>query len=48
MVPKALLYHEDINFVEPIKFVRGEYQWPVIEKRLKGMVSHTNKLFSPL
>jgi len=48
MVPKALSYHQDINFKEPIKMIEGRLKWVLIEKRLINMIGSPEKVFSPL
>jgi hypothetical protein len=48
MVPKALSFHQDINFKEPIKLMEGPLKWVLIEKRLISMIGSPNKVFSPL
>lgn len=46
MVVKALDYHQDINFNEPIEMLSDKYLWKNIEARLKQMTLHPQKLFS--
>lgn len=48
MLIKALSYHRDINFNEPIEILNGKYKWKVIEKRLLEMALHPTKLFTLL
>jgi hypothetical protein len=48
MVPKALSFHQDINFKEPIKLMEGPLKWVLIEKRLISMIGSPNKVFSHL
>jgi hypothetical protein len=45
---KALSYHNDINFGEPIQMISGAYSWKLIEKRLSEMVSFPSKIFESL
>jgi len=47
---KALLYHQDINFNEPIQLAAGKYLWKLIEKRLIEMANLPSTVFelSPL
>lgn len=43
---KGLLYHDDINFNEPIKMAQNKsFQWKTIEKRLKLMQKFPDKIF---
>ncbi len=42
---KALSYHQDINFNEPIQMVNETYKWKAVEQRLKEMLKSPNKLF---
>jgi hypothetical protein len=45
---KALLYHHDINFYEPVQIIDGIYSWKAIEKRLHEMEKLPNKVFETL
>lgn len=45
MVIKALDYHNDINFNEPIEMLDGTYQWEEIKKRLGEMTLDPAKKF---
>jgi len=45
MVIKALDYHNDINFDEPIEMLGGKYNWKHIEDRLSEMTLNPLKLF---
>ncbi len=45
MIIKALDYHHDINFDEPIKMVDSDYQWRDIQERLKLMTLNPDQLF---
>jgi hypothetical protein len=45
---KALSYHRDINFNEPIKMMRGKYSWKAIEKRLINIEKLPSKVFEEL
>lgn len=45
MVLKALDYHNDINFSEPIEMLDGEYDWKNIKKVLGDMTLNPDKLF---
>lgn len=46
MVIKALDYHKDINFNEPIEMLDGKYKWKDIEQRLGQMTLHPTKIFN--
>ncbi len=45
IVVKALEYHQDINFKEPIEMIDNKYKWINIEKRLFQMIKFPEKLF---
>ncbi|HWD90509.1 MAG TPA: nucleotidyl transferase AbiEii/AbiGii toxin family protein [Mucilaginibacter sp.] len=45
---KALLYHNDINFEEPIQLIGTTYSWKVIKKRLDEMAKSPSKIFESL
>jgi len=42
---KALSYHQDINFKEPIQMINGTYSWKSIEQRLSEMVKSPDMIF---
>lgn len=43
---KGLLYHDDINFNEPVKMARNKiFAWKIIEKRLQLMQKFPDKIF---
>jgi hypothetical protein len=48
MAMKAIVYHVDIDFTEPIKMMDNKYSWKKIEKRLNDMLKTPKKLFAPL
>jgi hypothetical protein len=48
IILKSLAYTNDVNKDEPIKFVAGKYSWDTIERRLKELPQHPNKIFSSL
>lgn len=43
MVIKALDYHNDINFNEPVEMLDGKYKWEDIKKRLNKMTLNPTK-----
>ena len=45
---KALSYHKDINFSEPINIIAGTYSWNAIEKRLNEMEKFPSRIFEAL
>jgi hypothetical protein len=45
---KALAYHNDINFNEPIQIVNEQYSWKKIENRLANMTQKPNMVFKEL
>ena len=47
-VLKALAYHNDIDFKEPIHFIKEKYSWKIIEKRLNEMEKFPDKIFGKL
>ncbi len=42
---KALAYHDEINFDEPVRFISGLYSWKLIQRRLQQMIQSTGKTF---
>ncbi len=48
MIVKALDYHKDINFNEPIEMVGGQYLWVEIEHRLRQMTLNPTKTFQEM
>ncbi|NIG56756.1 nucleotidyl transferase AbiEii/AbiGii toxin family protein [Chitinophaga sp. Cy-1792] len=48
MVLKALDYHNDIDFNEPIIMLDGDYSWQKIKDRLNQMALHPQKLFNKI
>jgi hypothetical protein len=48
MVMKALDYHNDIDFNEPIEVVSGKYSWKQIKQRLEQMTSNPKKHFQKI
>jgi len=45
LIVKALSYHEDINFKEPVQVISGKYNWETIEKRLFEMIKFPATVF---
>lgn len=45
MAIKALLYHADINFEEPIKMMDTSFSWVPIGKRIQEIVNNPRKIF---
>jgi len=45
---KALAYHNEINFKEPINFLKGTYPWKLIETRLSQMMKSPTMVLAPL
>ncbi len=43
---KALLYHNDIHFDEPIRIIDGVFDWDKIKNRLENMVDNPHKVFT--
>jgi len=48
LILKALSYHHDINFKEPIQMVNGAYSWKPIEKRLSKMEKFPARIFETM
>jgi len=48
MIMKALAYHNDINFNEPIHFLKETYPWKLIEIRINQMIKSPAIVLSPL
>ncbi len=48
IVVKSLVYHQDIDFNEPIEIAHGKFQWKTIEKRLLQMAKSPGILFEPM
>jgi len=48
MVPKALIFHGDINFKEPIKMIKGSLKWELIKGRLLDMINNPLTIFPPI
>jgi hypothetical protein len=48
MAIKSLIYHQDIDFSEPVEMVDTKYDWTFVEKRLNDMLEYPEKLFEPL
>jgi hypothetical protein len=48
MLVKALDYHQDIDFEEPIQMLSRDYNWKTIEKRLGEMTRYPLQLFADL
>lgn len=45
MPMKALAYHKDINFQEPLNLVAGKLQWDIIAGRIFDMIQSSKKIF---
>jgi nucleotidyltransferase AbiEii toxin of type IV toxin-antitoxin system len=48
MAVKSLIYHQDIDFSEPIEMMDKNYAWQFVEKRLNDMLAEPEKLFEAL
>jgi len=48
MMFKALSFHNDINFNEPIKVINKNYNWESVKSRLFKMIQHPNQIFEPI
>lgn len=45
MALKALHFHNDINFNEPVHLLKGDFNWDLIVQRLKEMTNDPDKIF---
>lgn len=43
---KGLMYHQDINFEEPIRLISENFEWAHIAKRISEMVENENTVFA--
>lgn len=43
---KGLMYHQDINFEEPIRLIFENFEWSCIANRLTQMIQNENTVFS--
>ena len=48
MILKAIAYHYDLNFKEPIQIITGVYQWKRVEQRLSQMIKYQERIFMPV
>lgn len=48
MILKSLDFYQDINHLEPIKLVRGNYSWKPIENTIKQMLIKHDQIFEPM
>jgi len=48
MLIKALDYHNDINFDEPIEMINESYSWKKTEQRLSQMMRNPQRLFNDI
>ena len=48
IVLKSLDFHKDINHLEPINLVSGNYFWKPFEQRIKRMLSSPDEIFEPM
>jgi hypothetical protein len=46
LILKALAYHQDINFNEPVQMIGELYSWKAIERRLTEMTKSPSKIFT--
>jgi hypothetical protein len=45
---KALLFHDDIKFNSKIEMLNGNFEWKLIEKRIREMTQNVDKLFDQM
>ncbi len=48
MALKALNFHNDINFEEPVHLLKGNFDWDKIVQRLREMTKEPDKIFPPM
>ncbi len=48
IVLKSLAFHQDLNQLEPIKLVEGNYSWKPIEQRIRRMLAAHDQIFEPM
>jgi hypothetical protein len=49
MTLKAMVFHKDINFNEPVKMMgKNRFEWKTFENRLRLMLQLPNKVFEAL
>ncbi len=48
MALKALNFHNDVNFKEPLRLLQGKFNWDKIAQRLREMTKEPDKIFTPM
>jgi hypothetical protein len=48
MVIKSMVYHNDVDFNEPIDMMDNNFLWSVIDRRLHDMLDTPEQLFGPI
>lgn len=48
MAIKSMVYHNDIDFTEPIEMMDDNFSWNVIDRRLHDMLDTPEQLFEPV
>lgn len=48
MAIKSMIYHNDIDFDEPIEMMDNNFTWSVIERRLHDMLDIPEQVFEPI
>lgn len=48
MAIKSMVYHNDIDFNEPIEMMDNNFSWNVIDRRLHDMLDTPEQLFEPI
>lgn len=46
MAQAALLYHDDIDFVNPVDFLRKQFDWKEVREPIKSTVPDPSLMFS--
>ena len=45
---RGLSYYDDIDFSVEIDLIEGDFKWKIVEKRLKEMIQHPDKVFAEM
>lgn len=48
MAIKSMVYHNDIDFDEPIEMMDNNFSWSIIDKRLHDMLDTPEQVFEPI
>jgi len=45
---RGITYYDDIDFTAEIDLMEGTFKWKTVEKRLKEMIKHSDRIFSKM